>query len=369
MSFNQSKSEKNDAVYRRTGRSSSFNQQRGSYGRGGGGGGGTAPSINPLSSTRSFNKKSNNAQGGQSRLNPYQGNSTESNNASAAQTINNGTHVQPQLRGASDGPVSKSSESSAAQGSAGIVPMAPTSHQPRLISDPVPPTSPAMGDVSKAFPFQFGSIIPGFINGMAIPARTSSAPPNLDEQKCDQILHNSYKSVPSVPIPPVPKHQQPPRKDAGVTEQSNARETHVGGTKAKKDPQVSALTPASQMPKPSGVPVTGISMSTPYHQSQAPLQFGGANPQIQSQGMSTTSLQMPIPMPLPIGNATQVQQPVFVPGLQPHPMHPQGIMHQGQNMSFTPQMGHQFNMGLASALNIPPSSKEENLQVFEKLLL
>ncbi|RZC02526.1 eukaryotic translation initiation factor 4G-like isoform X1 [Glycine soja] len=345
MSFNQSKSENNDAVYGKPGRSSSFNQQRGSYGRGGG----TAPTSNSLSSSRSFNKKSNNAQGGQSRVNPP-GHSTEFNSASTARTINNGTHVQPQLHGASDGPGTKSSESSAAHTSAGILPKAPTSLQPPLISDPVPPSSPAKGDASKAFPFQFGSIAPGFVNGMAIPARTSSAPPNIDEQKRDQALHDSYKSVPSVPIPLVPKQQQPPRKDAGVTEQSNAgdsRETHNGGTKAKKDPQVSALTPASHMPKPS-VPVTGIPMPTPYHQSQAPLQFGSANPQIQSHGMSTASLQMPIPMPLPIGNATQVQRPVFVPGLQPHPMHPRGIMHQGQNMSFAPQMGHQLPHQLGS---------------------
>lgn len=52
MSFNQSKSEKNDAVYRKTGRSASFNQQRGgSYGRGGGGGG-AAPSSSSLSFSR-----------------------------------------------------------------------------------------------------------------------------------------------------------------------------------------------------------------------------------------------------------------------------------------------------------------------------
>ncbi|KAL2319814.1 hypothetical protein Fmac_028783 [Flemingia macrophylla] len=358
MSFNQSKTEKNDAVYRRTGRSSSFNQQRGSYGKGGGGaGGGTAPSINSVSSTRSFNKKSNNAQGGQSRVNPSPGNSTESNIASAARTINNGTLVQTQLHGASNGPVTKSSESSAAHRSAGIVSKAPTSLLPPLISDPVPPTSPAKGDASKAFPFQFGSIVPGFVNGMAIPARTSSAPPNLDEQKHDQALQGSYKSVPSVPVPPVPKQQHPPRKDAGVTEQSNVGETHIGGTKAKKDPQVSALNPTNQMLKPSVVPVTGISISAPYHQSQAPLQFGGANPQIQSQGMSTAALQMPIPMPLPIGNATQVQQPVFVPGIQHHPMHPQGIMHQGQNMSFAPPMGHQFNMGIGMSPQYPPQQQ------------
>ncbi|ESW06382.1 hypothetical protein PHAVU_010G043700 [Phaseolus vulgaris] len=314
MSFNQSKVEKSDVVYR-NGRSSGFNQQRGSYGKTGGDGGG----INPLSTARSFNKKSNNAQGGQSRLNPSQGNSTESNKASAARIISNGTHLQSQLHGGSDGPITKSSESSTGHKSTGIVPKAATAAFPPLISDPVLPTSPAKGDdESKAFPFQFGSIIPGFINGMEIPARTTSAPPKFDKQEPDQALDESYKSVSSVPNPPVPKQQKPHGKEAGVNEQSNVEEI-----KANKD-------------------------------SQAPLQFGGASPQIQSQGMTTTSLQMPVPMPLPIGNATQVQQPVFIPGLQPHPMHPQGIMHQGQNISFSPQMGNQLgNMGIGIGRQYP----------------
>ncbi|XP_058743350.1 eukaryotic translation initiation factor 4G-like isoform X2 [Vicia villosa] len=317
MSFNQSKPEKNDAAYRKSGRSSSFNQQRGpsaAYGRGSGSGG-PAPST-PLSSNRSFNKKSNNAQGGQYRVNPSQVNSTESNNASAARTVPNGTHVPPQLH----------------------------------------------GDPSKAFPFQFGSIVPGFMNGVAIPARTSSAPPNLDEQKRDQAHHDSVRSVPSVPIPPVPKQQQqqppPPRNDSGVAEKSNARETNLGA-KAKKEPQVPALIPASQMLKPSVAPVTGISMSTPFHQSQMSLQFGGPNPQIQSQGMSSTPLHLPIPMPMQVGNVPQVQQPVFVPGLQPHPMHPHGIMHPGHNLGFTHQMGHHQlphqmgNMGIGISPQYP----------------
>ncbi|WVZ17624.1 hypothetical protein V8G54_010606 [Vigna mungo] len=350
MSFNQSKVEKNDVVYRRNGRSSTFNQQRGSYGKAAGDGGGIAPSNNSLSTARSFNKKSNNAQGGQSRLHPSQGNSTESNNASAARNISNGIHGQSHLHGAPDGPITKSSESSAGHKSTGIVPKAETASLPPLISDPVIPTSLAKGDdESKAFPFQFGSIVPGVINGMAIPARTSSAPPSFDKQKPDQALDDSEKSVSSGPIPPVPKQQKSHEKDAGVNEQSNVEEI-----KANKDSEVSILTSVNQMSKPFVAPVTGISISTSYNQSQAPLQFGGANPQIQSHGMTTTSIQMPIPMPLPIGNATQVQQPVFIPGLQPHPMHPQGIMHQGQNINYSPQMGNQLgNMGIGIGCQYP----------------
>jgi len=149
-----------------------------------------------------------------------------------------------------------------------------------------------------------------------------------------------------VPIPhDVPKQQKLQEKDAGVNEQSNVEEIKANKD-SHKDSQVSILTSVDQISKPFVAPVTGISMSSSYHQSQAPLQFGGANPQIQSQ--------MPTPMPLPIGNATQVQQPAFIPGLQPHPMHPQGIMRQGQNVSFSPQMGNQLgNMGIGIGRQYP----------------
>ncbi|KAL3037719.1 hypothetical protein AAZX31_01G086100 [Glycine max] len=358
MSFNQSKSDKSDAVYRKSGRSGSFNQQRGpfggAYGKGGGGGAGPSPS---LSSSRSFNKKSNNnAQGGQSRVNPTPVNSTESNSTYAARTVPNGSYVQPQIHG-SDAPITnataKSSELLAAQRSSRAVPKAPTSQPPSMSPDPAAPTTPAK-DASKAFPFQFGSISPGFMNGMAIPARTSSAPPNIDEQRRDQARHDSLRPVPSMPTPPVPK-QHLVKKDTGVADQSNAGEIHTG-IRAKKDTQMSPLPPASQMQKPSVISLSGMSMPMPYHhQSQASVHFGGPNPQIQS----SAPLQMPLPMPLPIGSGAQVQQQVFVPSLQPHPIHPQGIMHQGQSMGFTPQIGPQLthqlgNMAIGISPQYPP---------------
>ncbi|KAK7395545.1 hypothetical protein VNO78_16107 [Psophocarpus tetragonolobus] len=364
MSFNQSKSDKSDAVYRKSGRSGSFNQQRGSsggaYSKGGGGGGGAGPSPS-LSSNRSFNKKSNNnAQGGQSRVNPTLVNSTETNSTYAARTVPNGSHVQPQIHGGSDAPLTnataKPSEPSAAQRSTRAVPKAPTSQPPAMNSDPAAPTTPSKVDASKAFPFQFGSISPGFMNGMAIPARTSSAPPNIDEQKRDQARHGYNRPVLSVPAPPVPK-QQAVKKDTGIADQSNAGETHTG-TRAKKDTQMSPLPPASQIQKPSVISLSGMSMPMAYHQPQASVHFGGPNTQIPSQGMSSAPLQMPL-MPLPIGSGAQVQQQVFVPGLQPHPMHPQGIMHQGQSMGFTPQIGPQLphqlgSMGIGISPQYPP---------------
>lgn len=267
---------------------------------------------------------------------PAVNSSDSTNNASAHRNLQNGAHLQPQLHGASDAPVggssSKQVDSSAPQRSTRAVPKAPTSQSASMSSDStaLATQAKAPGDPSKAFHFQFGSI------GMQIPARTSSAPPNLDEQKRDQARHDAYRSVPNIPTPSVPK-QQLPRKDAGAADQSNTGEVHQV-PKVKKDPQVSLPPTASQAHKPSVLPIPMTSMQMPFHQPQVSVQFGGHNPQVQSQNVTATSLPMPMPIPLPMGNAPQVQQHMFVPGLQPHPI-PQGLMHQGQGMGFTTQMG------------------------------
>ncbi|KDP28894.1 hypothetical protein JCGZ_14665 [Jatropha curcas] len=360
MSFNQSRSDKSDTQYRKSGRSAGSNQQRtssGAYGKGGGGGPAPAPSSSSIPSNRSF-KKSNNAQGGQSRINVPAANSSDS----APRTVQNGAHVQPPLHGASDAPVSignvKPNETPTPQRGSRAVPKVPTSQSASLSSETPLPTTPAKapGDASKAFPFQFGSISPGFMNGMQIPARTSSAPPNLDEQKRDQARHDAFVSVPPLPTP-APK-QQLPKKDVGAVDQSSAGEVHQL-PKAKKDIQVSAAPHVSQTQKSSVLPHPMSSMQMPFHQPPVSVQFGGPNPQIQSQAVTPTSLQVPMPMAgLPMGNAPQVQQPMFVQGLQPHPMQPQGIMHQGQGLSFTPQMGPQIppqlgNLGMGITPQYP----------------
>ncbi|KAM2695468.1 hypothetical protein EV1_039958 [Malus domestica] len=361
MSFNQSRSDKNETQYRKTGRTASSNQQHRGYTPSypkGTGAGGPGPSI---SSNRSYKKNNNNAQGGQSRASVTTVNTQDSGIAFAQRgVVQNGAHAQPQLHGGSDAPVastaSRTAEASASQRSSRTVPKPPTSQSASMTSDTRTPTTPAKppGDASKGFAFQFGSISPGFMNGMQIPARTSSAPPNLDEQKRDQARHDSFRVVPSVPVPTVPK-QQLPRKDSASIDQPNAAEVHMV-PKVKKDVQVSHAPPPSQTQKPSPHPMAGMSMPMPFHQPQVPVQFGGPNQQIQSQSMSASSIQMPMPMQLSIGS-TQVQQPVFVQGLQPHPMQPQGIMHQGQNMTFTPQMGPQIpqmgNLGISMASQYP----------------
>ncbi|XP_065637426.1 eukaryotic translation initiation factor 4G [Quercus suber] len=223
MSYNQSnRSEKIETTqYRKTDRrSSSSNQQRSSSGSYGKGGGGLAPSPSYNSSnSRSYKKNSNDAKGGQSRahvptvsVNSSANSSTTldssaTTNAAAASTprtttavVQNGSHVHPQLHGAADAPVTSAAAkpaeppapapAAAVQRSTRPVPKAPTSQSSAMSSDPAAaPKTPvkAPGDASKPYPFQFGSISPGFMNGMQVPARTSSAPPNLDEQKRDQF--------------------------------------------------------------------------------------------------------------------------------------------------------------------------------------
>ncbi|KAF8380622.1 hypothetical protein HHK36_028111 [Tetracentron sinense] len=322
MSLNQSSGEKSEAQYRKLSRSSS-GQHRNFSGGSGKGGGGTAP---PLSnSSRSYKKV--NGQGGQSRVSSASANS-ESNAAAAAaaaRTVQNG---------ASDAPpsgVSVKPTVSSTQRSIPAVPKVPSSHSSAGASDLTVPTTPAKGDVSRAFPFQFGTISPGFMNGMQIPARTNSAPPNLDEQKRNQARHDSFTAVPTLPIPSVSKQQQP-RKDVGGLNQSNTKEPHLP-SQARRDvhAQVPAAPTATLTQKSSVLPISGMSM---------PFQFGAPNQQIHSQGMAVTSLQMPVP--LPVGNATQVQQQVFIQSVQTHPLQPQGIMHSGQGLSFAPQIGHQL---------------------------
>uniref|UniRef100_A0A6N2N9W8 Uncharacterized protein n=1 Tax=Salix viminalis TaxID=40686 RepID=A0A6N2N9W8_SALVM len=362
MSYNQSRSgsDKSESRYRKPGRSVSSNQQGTSslsYGKGGGGGGPPvpSPSSSSLSSNRSFNKRSSYVpQGGgqSSRVNvaPAVNSSDSGNNAASTnRNVQNGAATQPPLHGTSDAPppassVTKPTEASATPTSARAVPKAPTSQPATISSKSGASTTPAKApaDASQAFAFQFGSISPGFMNGMQVPARTSSAPPNLDEQKRDQARLNTFRPAPSLPTP-APK-QQLPRKEASTADQAISGEVHLV-PKAKKETQVSPAPSASQTQKSSVLPVPMTSMQMQYLQPQVSMQFGGRGPQIQTQGVPPTSHQMPIPVPLQMGSAPQVQQPVYI---QHHPMQPQGMMRQGQNLSFTTTMGPQIPPQLGS---------------------
>lgn len=352
MSVNPSRGDKNEPPqYRRTGRSGNSSAQRnysgggGKVGGGGGGGGGggssttAPPSSSSFSSNRSFKKVNNYAQGVQPRVSTPNTNSLNSS-APGGTAVPNGAHSQPPARGASGAPATgatlKPSDGTTQKSTPGL-PRAPQGNAGVPSSDTTGPSTPTKEptDASRAFPLQFGSISPGLMNGMQIPARTSSAPPNLDEQKQAQARLESLKAT-KAPTPAVPK-QQLPRKDVGPVDQSNASEAH-SIPKPKKDVQPLPTSPATQSQKLSAPPIPGVPMQSqiPFHHAQLHVQYGGLNPQMQSQGMTN----LPLPIPIPMGSPPQVQQPLFVPGIQHHPMQqPQGIIHPGQSLNFSSQMG------------------------------
>ncbi|KAI3511288.1 hypothetical protein L1887_18437 [Cichorium endivia] len=340
MSVNQSRGDKNEPQqYRRLGRSGNASSQRnysGGSGKGGGGGGSTTapPSSSSYFSQRSFKKTNNHAQGVQPGVNtPITNSNSDLSNSSTpgGATVTNGAHLQQPARGVSGTP--KPTETPIQKNTPGL-PRAPQGNAGVLSSDVTGPSTPTKGpaDASKAFQLQFGSISPGLMNGMQIPARTSSAPPNLDEQKQAQARLESLKAN-KIPTQSISK-QQIPRKDPVSIDQANTPEVH-STPKPKKDPQTTpAQSPAPQpqkLPGP-GPPIPNVSMQMPFHHSPIHVPYGAPNPQIQSQGMPN----MPLPIPLPMGNPPQQ---VFVTGIQHHPMQPQGIIHQGQGLNFSSQMG------------------------------
>ncbi|CAM8937860.1 unnamed protein product [Rhodiola kirilowii] len=350
MSFNQFRSDKaSDSQYRKSGNRSgntAASYQRTNSGKSSGGGGPAPPGS--LQSSRSF-KKPNIVQGGPSRegapsVNP------ELNNAPApTRNAQNGVHQQAPSREMADGPARTAaaritespSTPSTNPADPKIMPLQSASgtSNPKLMQTP-PKTE---GGPPKGFSLQFGSISPGFVNGMQIPPRTTSAPPNLDEQKRDQARIEFSRPAPAVPIPSVTKQQ------LAVKESSVAKQKHplvavshpLPGM--KKETQAPSQAPISLPQKPSAVHVSGMPMPVPFHQPHGPVQFG-VPPQVQPQVVPSTSLQMP-PI-LSAGSSPLLQQPMFIPAIQPLAMQHHGIMHQGQGMNFSnqlrPQLSHQI---------------------------
>ncbi|KAG0460619.1 hypothetical protein HPP92_020526 [Vanilla planifolia] len=345
MSQNQSRGEKTEGNLRKPGRSGSFGQNRGFSGGGKGGGGVGAsapgpalsssatlppsPATHELLSNRSF-KNSVDGQGGQIRVNPG-----SSNSDAGQRSVPSGASAAAPLQANT-------------KKNFRAVPKAPAAH-----------SAATSGNESGPF-LQFGTINPGIVNGMQVPARTCSAPPNLDEQKRDQAFHDSFRAAPTLPIPSAskPQHAQPigqplqqAAKDVGAVSHADYRESQPS-MHSKRDMHAPfASAPPSVTPTRPVLPVGGMPMHVTFQQPQVPVQFSGANLQIPSQGIVPSSLQMT--MELPSGNVSQVPQTMFIPNIHSHALQPQTVMHQGQNLGFAPQLGHQLpqlgNMGIGIA--------------------
>ncbi|KAK4793958.1 hypothetical protein SAY86_011952 [Trapa natans] len=355
MSFSQSRAHKSDsAQYRKSGRSESFNQLRTSSGTHGEGGA-LAPSHSLSSSVatnRSF-KKPGNAPGGQPGANLSLANHhSNSRTAPSAppHTVQVDASAQSQTQDAlsTNTTVRLAETNPASSPDTKTVSKAPTSQSTSMNSDNNASRTlvKGAGDASNGFSFQFGSISPGFVNGMQIPARTSSAPPNIDEQKREEAHNGPVKAVPPIPIHPSARPHLP-RKDLGSADHESA--TYINSSpKARNDSQGRLVTPPTQAQNIHLHQVPRMSMPMSYHQSPVPVNFMSPNSQIQSQGMPRTpiQLQMQFSIPLQVANAPgQLQQQMFVQGIQPHQLPSQGTLH-GQTISF-PQPSLQLgNLGM-----------------------
>ncbi|KAJ1693865.1 hypothetical protein LUZ63_010563 [Rhynchospora breviuscula] len=370
---------------RRSGRSGSSGHHRSGYSGGGGkggGGGGAAPPAGtglsshsgqpPLSSNRSF-KKVANVQGGPPRPNQSTVSDASAGFAPAtppkgAASLNGSqSHFQPPLHEAPNAPPTTVSEKPAnvppARNSFHPVPRGPPSQPPTKAPESSIPPSPLKGDQPRGPILQFGSINEGMMNGLQIPARTSSAPPNLDEQKRNQALLDASKSMARGPPSTGPKPQLPhPKKEPTTTAHLNpvVAQSHPHPSTQPLPPQpklptqqappvpglVHGPTPPQPRPPTNVISMTNMPPPVPFHHQQAPgpvpLQFGGHGPQIPTpQGVVSSSLQMS--MTLPVGSASpQVQQPMFVSGIQPHGIPQQALLHQSQGIGFVPPTGHQL---------------------------
>ncbi|KAL9243458.1 hypothetical protein vseg_017343 [Gypsophila vaccaria] len=353
MSLNQTRFPKNVPQFHKPGAGRSSHSPAG-HPRpfGGGGRGRPAPSSTPtptppFSSTSTRSYKVNDAHGAHSRPNaPPTVIPPPSLDTAAAPPP-----LLPPSQGVSSAPP-PAGNARPAEKTGRPLPRAPSSQPPSSNSDSTLPSTPNKGAGAKGFSLQFGSLSPGFMNGMQVPARTSSAPPNLDEQKL-QARCEPLRAVPEVPLPFGSK-QDVLKKDAAYVEKLVTQKTNTE-PQANRHVQVSSASPPIQVQKATALPMTGISMASPFHQASASTQFGGPTPQNQSQGVSTSSLQMPLQMPLHnMGNPSQVPQQVFVTGMQHPIMQTHGMMHQGQNMGYNPQLASQVPHQLGNiGINMP----------------
>eukprot|EP00250_Pteridium_aquilinum_P019714 c24548_g1_i1 orf=574-6834(-) len=202
--------------------------------------------------------------------------------------------------------------------------------------------------------FQFGSIGAAYVQ---IPARTSSAPPNLDEQKQDLLRFEAASAqAAKVPIPSGGQHQGP-----------RSQVQQSGGQQQAYRPQ----------PQQSGAALSAGVPQPPYHQGQQhpmPVQVTQPNTHLQAPSVVTTQAHLQMQAHLVPPQPQQqglVQLPYSQHTLQPQMQHNGGqVLKYPQAMAGSPlmgpplaplpgpmpapqitQMSHQLPGGLASTLS------------------
>lgn len=217
----------------------------------------------------------------------------------------------------------------------------------------LPLTPDASEEVSRAvyeqpFAFQFGSISPGFVNGLQIPARTSSAPPNLDEQNRHQARYDSTNASSLNRLPIVSSELQAHR-------QNQILESQVQGRRYLHDVGGHPISLAQQHPTSGGTsPVL-------FQQTQSPpiavqMQYSAPS----SQQLSGTPPRPPPTLPSPAlrsqqvlmqqGQRLNVHPHILPPSLHGMPQHINPIGGQFSSQQLPQRVHH---LGVPMGTNLP----------------
>ncbi|KAG9159072.1 hypothetical protein Leryth_020971 [Lithospermum erythrorhizon] len=200
-------------------------------------------------------------------------------------------------------------------------------------------------ETSREVDLRFGSFAPDLVNGMKMPPRTSSAPPNPDEQRWRQGHYTAFRPK-NIMLPSSFSNRQ--QSTNGVSSQ----QTHV-----QRDVHSHLQPPAVTDTTIPSLSSSGGLMTFPPQQSHISAQYGIRRPQIQAPGMLPISPH--VPTPLPVGSPHQVRHPTFSPGLPPMP---HGPMNQGQTFNFSPQSVHQFSHQSGSPVGFSPRFPQQHIR-------
>jgi len=337
MFHHQSKPEKSEAQQRRPGRSTGVGHQQPPKGTGVGG-----PSPHSSSPSSTIRSKRSNGPGGQSRGKANAGFFEPNSN----HNVQNGEHAQRQQQGTALSGTYVSVTSSATKQSNTL---APKSHG--LLPIPSIPQAPNIRtldegsslpnavvprEVSGAMfpqqphPFQFGSLSSGIINGLQVPVRTNSAPPNFEEQKSDQARFGAADAASIAKTPKVLSgSKQWPQQDRVVSKQ--VASTIDQAVEVNKNSQgARGGLPAVHKVQPSVVSRHGVGSLMSVPQNYAP------SSQIHSQVVASQPTPLHAQFQMAPAVQGQVQRQLFgIQGLQPDAFQlQQGMVHQLQGLSF-----------------------------------
>lgn len=329
MSHLQSRADRSDSQQRRSARASGGAHQRASTAKGSGAGGqGPSASAAPLLSPAAqpapvpSSKRSGGVNGQQRAHGPASFETSESQRAQqntlAQHQVQQVSIPQSGIRSStlpSNGNVSRSSRpgtpsSSSSVGSTEAAPI-------------IPKPESSWSSAHPQLSFQFGSIGASIgASYVQIPARTSSAPPNLDEQKQDLLRFEAVNAqAPKVPISSGGQPQGP----RSQVQQSGGQQQGF-----RPQPQQSATAMSSGIPQP------------PYHQAQQhpmPVQVTQPNAHLQALPVVTSQAHLHLVPPQPQQQGI-VQLNYSQHTLQPQMQHNGGqVLKYPQSMAGSPLMG------------------------------